>query len=200
MGEANRTLRCAIYTRKSTEEGLEQEFNTLQAQREAGEAYILSQSREGWSVLPQRYDDGGLVGVPCGRPERARVSAPLWLVDFMTWPEFKKHADEVYGREMKQYRSSCFVEFLPPPIIYKGNGNFGNNYELFRVLAAYHEKGSAAVLVRGRTLSPNVHAVVRTAENWSTENGSKGTGKERQRTPKGALGSIIVRRKRKFQR
>ena len=67
-------------------------------------------------MLPQRYDDGGLVGVPCGRPERARVSAPLWLVDFMTWPEFKKHADEVYGREMKQYRSSCFVEFLPPPI------------------------------------------------------------------------------------
>jgi DNA invertase Pin-like site-specific DNA recombinase len=68
VGEANRSLRCAIYTRKSTEEGLEQEFNTLQAQREAGEAYILSQSREGWLVLPQRYDDGGCSGASLDRP------------------------------------------------------------------------------------------------------------------------------------
>ena len=68
MGELPRKLRCAIYTRKSTEEGLEQEFNTLQAQREAGEAYILSQSREGWSLLPERYDDGGFSGASLDRP------------------------------------------------------------------------------------------------------------------------------------
>ena len=68
MGEVQRRLRCAIYTRKSTEEGLEQEFNTLQAQREAGEAYILSQSREGWSALPERYDDGGFSGASLDRP------------------------------------------------------------------------------------------------------------------------------------
>ena len=68
MGELPRTLRCAIYTRKSTEEGLEQEFNTLQAQREAGEAYVLSQSREGWSPLPERYDDGGFSGASLDRP------------------------------------------------------------------------------------------------------------------------------------
>ena len=52
-------VRCAIYTRKSTEEGLEQEFNSLDAQREAGEAFIISQRHEGWTVMPQRYDDGG---------------------------------------------------------------------------------------------------------------------------------------------
>ena len=52
------TLRCAIYTRKSSEEGLEQSFNSLHAQREACEAYIKSQAHEGWRCLPARYDDG----------------------------------------------------------------------------------------------------------------------------------------------
>ena len=55
-------VRCAIYTRKSTEEGLDQEFNTLDAQRESGEAYIKSQRNEGWECLPERYDDGGFTG------------------------------------------------------------------------------------------------------------------------------------------
>ncbi|MBR0660636.1 recombinase family protein [Roseomonas oryzicola] len=60
---AGRTgLRCAIYTRKSSEEGLEQEFNSLDAQREACEAYIRSQRHEGWNLLSARYDDGGLSG------------------------------------------------------------------------------------------------------------------------------------------
>ncbi|MFD2855033.1 recombinase family protein [Seohaeicola zhoushanensis] len=54
--------RCAIYTRKSTEEGLDQSFNSLDAQREACAAYILSQRHEGWSELPDRYDDGGYSG------------------------------------------------------------------------------------------------------------------------------------------
>ena len=56
--------RCAIYTRKSTEEGLEQSFNSLDAQREACSAYILSQRHEGWSELSDRYDDGGLRDLP----------------------------------------------------------------------------------------------------------------------------------------
>jgi len=60
--------RCAIYTRKSTEEGLEQEFNTLHAQREACEAYVLSQAGEGWTVLPKLYDDGGFSGGTLERP------------------------------------------------------------------------------------------------------------------------------------
>jgi len=54
--------RCAIYTRKSSEEGLEQEFNSLHAQREACEAYIKSQRNEGWVALPAAYDDGGFSG------------------------------------------------------------------------------------------------------------------------------------------
>src|SRR5205823_3999752 len=59
MSESAAALRCAIYTRKSTEEGLEQEFNTLQAQRESAEAYIASQRLSGWSVVEEHYDDGG---------------------------------------------------------------------------------------------------------------------------------------------
>jgi len=53
---------CAIYTRKSTEEGLDQDFNSLQAQREACEAYIASQRHEGWALHPATYDDGGFSG------------------------------------------------------------------------------------------------------------------------------------------
>ena len=62
------TIRCAIYTRKSTTEGLEQEFNTLDAQRESAEQYIASQAGEGWVCLPKRYDDGGFSGGNMDRP------------------------------------------------------------------------------------------------------------------------------------
>ena len=61
-------IRCAIYTRKSTEEGLEQEFNSLDAQREACEAYIASQRHAGWIALPDHYDDGGFTGANMNRP------------------------------------------------------------------------------------------------------------------------------------
>ena len=57
-----RQIRCAIYTRKSTEEGLEQDYNSLHAQRDACAAYILSQAGEGWTLLPEVYDDGGFTG------------------------------------------------------------------------------------------------------------------------------------------
>ena len=56
------TVACAIYTRKSSDEGLAQEFNSLDAQREACEAYIVSQKHAGWIALPDMYDDGGLSG------------------------------------------------------------------------------------------------------------------------------------------
>ncbi len=65
--------RCAIYTRKSSEEGLEQSFNSLDAQREAGEAFILSQRDEGWRTLPARYDDGGYSGGTMERPALKRL-------------------------------------------------------------------------------------------------------------------------------
>ena len=64
---SDKKIRCAIYTRKSTEEGLEQEFNSLQAQREACESYIKSQKHENWQLLPNEYDDGGYSGGK-GRP------------------------------------------------------------------------------------------------------------------------------------
>ncbi len=63
-----RKLRCAIYTRKSSEEGLQQEFNSLHAQREACEAYIASQRSEGWVAVRDHYDDGGLSGGTLNRP------------------------------------------------------------------------------------------------------------------------------------
>jgi site-specific DNA recombinase len=70
-------VRCAIYTRKSTEEGLDQEFNTLDAQRESGEAYIVSQRHEGWECLPDRYDDGGFTGGNMDRPALRRLMADI---------------------------------------------------------------------------------------------------------------------------
>ncbi len=73
-----KALRCAVYTRKSTEDGLEQQFNSLDAQREACEAYILSQRHEGWTLVPGRYDDGGFSG---GNIERPGLKALLAEVD-----------------------------------------------------------------------------------------------------------------------
>ncbi len=66
--QQKQTLRCAIYTRVSTDQGLEQDFNSLDAQREASEAYIKSQTHEGWSLIRSRYDDGGFSGGSMERP------------------------------------------------------------------------------------------------------------------------------------
>jgi site-specific DNA recombinase len=68
-----RKLHCAVYTRKSSEEGLEQEFNSLQVQREACEAYVTSQRPEGWVLVPDRYDDGGVSGGTLDRPALRRL-------------------------------------------------------------------------------------------------------------------------------
>jgi site-specific DNA recombinase len=72
-----RRLRCAIYTRKSSDEGLEQAFNSLDAQREACAAFVLSQKHEGWSVLPTLYDDGGYSGGTLDRPALQRLLADI---------------------------------------------------------------------------------------------------------------------------
>jgi site-specific DNA recombinase len=79
---ANKSVRCAIYTRKSSEEGLEQSFNSLEAQREACSSYILSQKHEGWTALTAHYDDGGFSG---GTMER---------------PALKKLLDDIVAREI----------------------------------------------------------------------------------------------------
>src|SRR6202035_117605 len=73
----NGTIRCAIYTRKSSEEGLEQEFNSLQAQREAGEAFIDSQRHEGWVCLRAAYDDGGCSAATMDRPALQQLLADI---------------------------------------------------------------------------------------------------------------------------
>lgn len=75
MSKSSRPIpkRCAIYTRKSSEEGLEQEFNSLDAQRVACEAYVQSQVHEGWNVLPEMYDDGGISGGTMERPALQRL-------------------------------------------------------------------------------------------------------------------------------
>jgi DNA invertase Pin-like site-specific DNA recombinase len=72
-----RKLRCAVYTRKSTEEGLDMEFNSLDAQREACESYVASQKAEGWLLVPDRYDDGGFSGGTLERPALQRLIADI---------------------------------------------------------------------------------------------------------------------------
>ena len=72
-GNSAPLIRCAIYTRKSTEEGLDQEFNSLQAQRESAEAYVTSQKEAGWKLVPNRYDDGGFSGGNLDRPALRRL-------------------------------------------------------------------------------------------------------------------------------
>jgi DNA invertase Pin-like site-specific DNA recombinase len=73
MSDERNAVRCAVYTRKSTDEGLEQDFNSLDAQRLAGENFIASQAGEGWTCLPERYDDGGYTGGNTDRPALQRL-------------------------------------------------------------------------------------------------------------------------------
>ncbi|MGY3479554.1 recombinase family protein [Bradyrhizobium ottawaense] len=72
-----RKLRCAVYTRKSSEEGLDMEFNSLEAQREACEAYVASHKQEGWLLVPDQYDDGGFSGGTLERPALKRLLADI---------------------------------------------------------------------------------------------------------------------------
>src|ERR1700694_4715959 len=77
LPSGTRKLRCAVYTRKSTEEGLDMEFNSLDAQREACEAYVVSQRAEGWLLVADRYDDGGFSGGTLERPALKRLRADI---------------------------------------------------------------------------------------------------------------------------
>src|SRR5436190_17274235 len=77
MAADSTQLRCAIYTRKSTEHGLEQEFNSLDAQRDACEAYIKSQASQGWKALPQHYDDPAYSGGNLDRPALKKLLADI---------------------------------------------------------------------------------------------------------------------------
>src|SRR5580698_2367316 len=72
-----RVVRCAVYTRKSSEHNLDLEFNSLDAQRESCEAYIRSQIHEGWQLVPDRYDDGGISGGSLERPDLQRLLSDI---------------------------------------------------------------------------------------------------------------------------
>src|SRR4051794_29781348 len=74
---AQKTIRCAIYTRVSTDHGLEQEFNSLDNQREAAEAYVKSQAHEGWKLVRDRFDDGGFSGGSMERPGLQKLLADI---------------------------------------------------------------------------------------------------------------------------
>jgi len=84
-GKSPATVRCAIYTRKSTEEGLDQEFNSLHAQREAAEAYIKSQKQLGWTLVVNQYNDGGFSGGSLDRPAFKSCSKTLKHTAWIAW-------------------------------------------------------------------------------------------------------------------
>ena len=110
------TVRCAIYTRKSSEEGLEQEFNSLQAQREACEAFIDSQRHEGWLCLRAAYDDGGFSGATMDRPALQQLleditagrvdTVVVYKIDRLTrsLADFAKIVEVLDARERPSYR------------------------------------------------------------------------------------------------
>ena len=106
------SIRCAIYTRKSSDEGLDQSFNSLDAQREAGEAYVKSQAHEGWRIIPTRYDDGGCSGATMERPALQRLLAEIdaglvdvvvvYKIDRLTrsLPDFARIVEKFDAREV----------------------------------------------------------------------------------------------------
>ena len=89
MNEERRVVRCAIYTRKSSEEGLEQDFNSLDAQFEACTAYVVSQKHEGWKLIATRFDDGGYSGGTLERPALKRLLADI-EAGRITWWSFTR--------------------------------------------------------------------------------------------------------------
>jgi site-specific DNA recombinase len=126
-------VRCAIYTRKSTEEGLDQEFNSLDAQREASEAFIESQKHEGWQVITDHYDDGGYTGVNMDRPALKRLMAEVEarivdcivvckvdrfsrsLLDFMRTIEILDQNDVSFVSVTQQFNTTTSVGRLTSP-------------------------------------------------------------------------------------
>ena len=112
---SDKKIRCAIYTRKSTEEGLEQEFNSLQAQQEACESYIKSQKHEHWQLLSTEYDDGGYSGGNMERPALKRLLQDVQngLVDIIVVYKIDR-----LTRSLMDF--SKIVEICPPQRTFSG--------------------------------------------------------------------------------
>jgi site-specific DNA recombinase len=117
--------RCAIYTRKSSEEGLEQNFNSLHAQRQACEAFVKSQAGEGWRLVKTAYDDGGFSGATMERPalktllahvkEKCIDVVVVYKVDRLTarWPISPRSWKSLMPTECRSWRSRN--NSIPPP-------------------------------------------------------------------------------------
>src|SRR5437870_2601067 len=112
---APKLVRCAIYTRKSTDEGLNKEFNSLDNQREAAEAYILSQKHEGWTLLPAHYSDGGYTGANIERPGVRQLLADIEAgkIDCVVVYKVDRLSRSLidFGRMMEMFEKNgvCFV-------------------------------------------------------------------------------------------
>src|ERR1700732_2008929 len=98
------TIRCAIYTRKSSDEGLDQEFNSLDAQREACEAYIVSQRHAGWIALSDMYDDGGLSGGTMERPALKRLLEDIQAGKVQIVVVYKGRSADAFACRFRQDR------------------------------------------------------------------------------------------------
>src|SRR5947209_13219280 len=100
-GPISKLARCAIYTRKSTEYNLELAFNSLDAQREACEAYIKSQAHEGWRLIPGRYDDGAFSGAALDRPALQQLLADVRAskIDMVLVYRSEEHTSELQSRQ-----------------------------------------------------------------------------------------------------
>ena len=106
--EQRRPVRCAIYTRKSTEEGLEQEFNSLDAQFEACAAYIASQRHEAWTQVRDRYDDGGFTGGNLDRPALQRLLTDVVFAEHLGFLiDHAQAADDVADGDRHGVRPGC---------------------------------------------------------------------------------------------
>ena len=107
--------RCAIYTRKSTEHNLDLEFNSLDAQREACEAYIKSQAHEGWRLVPDRYDDGGLSGASLDRfalrswPMSGLARSPSWWSIRLTASRARSPISPSWWKRSTRTASCCRI-------------------------------------------------------------------------------------------
>jgi DNA invertase Pin-like site-specific DNA recombinase len=116
MSRPARSPRCAVYSRKSSEEGLEQDFNSLDAQREACESYIRSQTHESWHLVRTRYDDGGISGGTMERPALKRLLADIearkvdivvvYKVDSPTSPRSSRSSTHAVCRSCRSPSSS----------------------------------------------------------------------------------------------
>jgi hypothetical protein len=110
-GPISKLARCAIYTRKSTEYNLELAFNSLDAQREACEAYIKSQAHEGWRLIPGRYDDGAFSGASLDRPALQQLLADVRAskIDIVLVYKVDRLTRSLAGHRLHELADACVV-------------------------------------------------------------------------------------------